>query len=216
MKWFVPLMLVLPLKTAAGVHAATVFQMETLTGHGSATMFDGDTLEILVRMISDTDVLAVQYDVVFPTTDWLLVSRDYGSYGWTADASFFDQATPRQTAVGYPFTVDAALYPDGDPGAADFHQATGRADSNALVAGTYTIEKWVLGVPLGTAPDTYSLTLSNTLITEGDFDELAAQAGSPFQVTVRNDIPEPGTLSLVLLGLAGIGVAVRRRRREPS
>ena len=67
-----------------------------------------------------------------------------------------------------------------------------------------TNEFWRLANPVTLGASTYTLTIN------GDNSGAGSLGGS---ITIRQAVPEPATWAMMLLGFAGIGMTIRRRRQ---
>jgi len=206
-----PIIVLILLAVGLSAHADTTYHLYTKDGsQTSASVMRGETVDLWVRMVTTDSVCFVAYDTLLDEDDWQLTARNYGIYGWHAD-DFWDGCIPDNIAYTYPITVDNLLY-DATPAYPDFHTDTSRADDTGVAPpGTWTVEDFTLQIPLTAPLGSHTISLQNP----GAWDS----AGVPFDVVgvgdyfilEVTDIPEPATLALFSLGLAGLAARLRRR-----
>jgi len=203
---------VMLLTVGLAAHADTTYNIYTYNGsQTSGSVMIGNTVDLWVRMTTDDPVVGARYDVLLPTDDWSLTANTYSTYGWHANDGLYDNSVPLETAT-FPVTVTNDLYVHDPLGPAepDFHLETARSDFQPLSAGTWTMADFTLLIPSDTPFGSYTISLANLYAYEADGTPISVDAGYDFLLEVT-DVPEPATLALFGLGLAGIATRLRRR-----
>jgi hypothetical protein len=185
----------------------TVYVKNTTSSLG--TVQPGGFVDLWVVMVtggSDT-VSGVRYDVLLPTNDWELTSRDYGTYNWYEEDGLWDNSTPKPSNT--PATVNNSLYPvtPSDP---DFNLNTICDPWPNTVTGQATTEDFRLTIPSSTPVGEYTISLRNPYAYDEYGSVITAAVGEDFGLRV---VPEPATMLLTISGLAVLGVRIRRRRK---
>ena len=208
-----PIIILILLAAGLSAHADTTYHLYTKDGaETSASVMRGETISLWVRMVTTDPVCFVAYDTLLDENDWQLTARNYGTYGWHAD-DWWDGCTPNNQDYTYPLTVDNSLYDatETDP---DFHTDTSRADDTGVVPpGTWTVEDFTLSIPLTAPLGTHSISLQypGAWDYEGVNNYFGVVGVGDYFILEVTDIPEPTTVALFAIGLAGLAARLRRR-----
>lgn len=206
-------LIVLALGACVSAHALAILNLhEYGTTNEYAAVTPGSTVHLQVLLtLTEDDLDALRYDLVMPDQSWVMTGREYGDYGWLVNDGFLDACVPKETAT-FPVTIDNALYA-GPADTPDFHFETGQEYLSPLTPGSYVVEDFTLQVPLSFGATQY-MNMHNLYAYE-------PQQGSPIDTQVgteafefrysSGDIPEPGTLALMILGLGAVAFLRRRR-----
>ena len=209
MKAVLGTVVVMLLAAGLSAHADTTYNIYMFNdSQTSGSVAVGDTIDLWVRATTDDSVVGVRYDVLLPTDDWSLTDNTYSTYGWKVNDGLWDNSVPLETD-SYPIIVTNTLY-NTTPTDPDFHLETARSDFQPLSAGTWTMAAFTLEIPSDTPFGSYTISLANLYAYDAYGTPISVNAGYDFLLEVT-DVPEPATLALFGLGLAGLAARLRRR-----
>jgi len=165
--------------------------------------------------------------VIDPNTNW---SLDSGQF-LAGEFTIFDAATISSIEGWIGFSnlgsLSTVIYGEsaGLPGAELFSGAFTSTGGESwqglaglswdLLAGTYFVAFEVRGGQTftGSLPDTALSRLNGYAFNEGSGSSwVAFDLGSAFRINATTSVPEPGTLALLGIGLAALGMTRRRRK----
>ena len=209
---FIQALLVTALLSVSVAEGGVIFDLSTLGGASSATVYQGDTLPLMSGLTAATTadtVGAAVYNLTVPD-GWTLVSRDYDTYGWFEDDGTWDNSVPTAGSSALPVSVTAGNpWPDTAT-ETDVRFASVRGElTNLSAPGFHGIEQFELEVPLTAPVGDYTLYFNYLEASDVFAQENFEVTSESFTVTVQ-EIPEPSTL---LLAAAGLLLCLRRPAR---
>ena len=194
-------------------NAALDFNLWTLVGHNSSAAIDpGTSIDLLVQMDTDEPITAVVLNVLLPVEGWTRDKYELSDYGWFEDDGVFDNSTPAGSTTSRVIDNNSwldALYPNSPDFKFDtsYNPLTASATGNGVNFAAFR-----LTIPNGTAPGPYNIGIRHASALNADTGDEPTAQDSNFSLRVNGgDVPEPGTLGLALVGLAGLGLLRKRR-----
>ncbi len=173
----------------------------------SITAYPGDFINVFTRFtVTNRVVLSLNYEIVLPTSDWEVWSRDYGSYDWDTSA-ILDSSVPRQGSSPTLITADTFAGP-----AIDFSFDTFGRDNNTFHFGTFIGEDITLKLPINIFSGTYAIIFGdNPQAFDDNFETIP---NSAIRTLTVNVIPEPSTAILFFMAVPVIIIMRLYRRRR--
>lgn len=187
---------------SATVNGAPLTSGQSTTIHFGGPAGSTATSDLYLKLTSANSTTGV-YDFDFTFTNTNASVSNLADFGFQADPTLMGISGTGMKFVLNPinfpggYNVDACAYVGNNCDAAN--------NQGDLFSGT---------MELTFAGGTSSITLDNFVARYASLSELNNTSG---EGTPVGGVPEPGTWALMLLGFAGVGVAMRRsRRRQPG